>query len=75
MVQWVKNPTAVAWVAAEPWIQSLAWPSGLKDPASLQLQLQLAAKAQIQSLAQELPHASGVAIKKRREGVPIVAQQ
>ena len=37
MVQWVKNPTAVAWVAAE---------------------------VQVQSLAQELPYASGVAKKR-----------
>ena len=31
MVQWVKNPTAVAPVAAEVWVQSLAWRRGLKD--------------------------------------------
>ena len=23
--QWVKNPTAAAWVTAEVWVQSLAW--------------------------------------------------
>ena len=31
MVQWVKNLTAVAWVAAEVWIRSSALGSGLKD--------------------------------------------
>lgn len=30
MAQWVKNPTAMAQVAAEVWLQSLAWCSGLK---------------------------------------------
>ena len=33
MVQWVKNPTAVAWVAAETWVPSLD-----EDPALPQLQ-------------------------------------
>ena len=31
MAQWVKNPTAVTRVAAEVWVQSLAWQSQLKD--------------------------------------------
>ena len=31
MVQWVKNPTAVARVAVEIWVRSPAWYSGLKD--------------------------------------------
>ena len=39
MAQWVKNPMAVAQVAAEVWVQSLARCSGLNDPASLQLWL------------------------------------
>ena len=33
VVQWVKNPTAVAWVVAEVWVPFLAWHSGLKDLA------------------------------------------
>ena len=33
VVQWVKNLTTVVQVAAEVWVQSLAWCSGLKDPA------------------------------------------
>ena len=37
MAQWVKNLTAVARVAAEVRVQSLAWCSGEKDLAALQL--------------------------------------
>ena len=37
MAQWVKSPTAMAWVAAEVWVQSLAQHSGLKDPVLPQL--------------------------------------
>ena len=59
VVQQVKNLTAVAWVAAETQVQSLAWHSGLKDPAA-----EVAAVAQIQSLAQERPYVAGTAIKK-----------
>ena len=39
MVQGVKNTTAVARVAVEVQVQSLAWRSGLKDPKLLQLLL------------------------------------
>ena len=41
MVQWVMNPTAVAWVTAEVRVRSLAWHSGLKDLALSQLQCRL----------------------------------
>ena len=37
MVQRVKNPTAVARLAVEVWVQSPAWCRELKDPALLQL--------------------------------------
>lgn len=37
MVQWLKNPTAAARVAAEPWVQSPAQHSRLKDPTVSQL--------------------------------------
>ena len=33
MAQWVRNLTAEAQVTVELWVQSLAWCSGLKDPA------------------------------------------
>ena len=38
MVQWTKNPTAVAWVTADMQVQSPAQSSGLKDPVLPQLQ-------------------------------------
>ena len=41
MVQWVKDPSAVAWVAAEGRVQSLAQHSGLKDLMLLQLRCRL----------------------------------
>ena len=41
MAQWVKNPTAVSKVAAEVWVLSPTWHSGLKDPALLWLQCRL----------------------------------
>ena len=37
--QWVKNPTAAAWVTVEVQVRSSAWCSGLKDPVLLQLWL------------------------------------
>ena len=58
MAQWVKNPTAAAQVAVEARILSPVWHSELKHCCSI-----VAAAAQIQSLAQELPYAVGVAIK------------
>ena len=51
------NLTAVAWVAAEAWVQSLTWCSELKDLVLPQLQLR------IQSLAWEFSYAMDVAIK------------
>ena len=30
-MQWVKNPSVVAWVTLEAWVQSAAWQSGLKE--------------------------------------------
>ena len=49
------NLTAAAWVAAEARAQSLAWHRGVKGSGVA------AAVIQIQSLAQELPYAVGVA--------------
>ena len=37
VAQWVKNPTAVAWVAEEVGLPSSAYSSGLKNPVLLQL--------------------------------------
>ena len=65
MVQWVKNPTAVAWVAEEVQVPSqlVQW---VKVFALLHLWQRSAAVAQIQSLAQELTYASSGAIKKKK---------
>ena len=61
VIQWVKNPTA----AAEAWVGSLAQRSGLKAQALLQLchrsQLWLRFP-----MAWELPHAGGVAKKRKK---------
>ena len=52
MVQWVKNPAAVAQVTVEAWIQSLAQCSGLN---LLQLKLRFSPWPS--------PYATGMAIK------------
>ena len=41
VVQWVKNLTVMAWVAAEAQVQYPAWHSGLKDLAMPKLQHRL----------------------------------
>ena len=41
VAQWVKNLTEAAQVAAEVWVSSPAWHSGLKDIASLHLRRRL----------------------------------
>ena len=51
MAQWVENPTLMAWVAAQVWVQSPVW----------------CYVAQIQSLAWELPYAMGVVIRKKKK--------
>ena len=47
VVQWVKNPNAVVWIAEEVRAQSLARCKGLKDP----LLLVVAAVAQVEAAA------------------------
>ena len=61
MVQQVKNPNAAVRVTAEVWVQFPAQHSGLKDP------MEIAAVAQIQSLAQELPYAMHAAKKRNKQ--------
>ena len=62
MTQWVKNPTAVVQVPVEVWVGSPTWCS-VKGAGMAAAATQAAAVAQIQSLAQELPYATGEAIK------------
>lgn len=65
MVQWVKNLAAAAWVSEEAWVLSLPQHSRLKELVLPQpWYTQVTAMAQIQSLAQRLPYAAGVATKK-----------
>ena len=57
MVQWVKNPTLAAQVAAEEQVQSLAQHSGLRICGVV------TTVPWIQSLPQELPYFMAAAIK------------
>ena len=59
--QWVRNPTAVAWVAAGMQVLSPAWHSWLKDLALPQLQCSSLL------LTGELPYALSMAIKKKKK--------
>ena len=54
-----KNLTVTAWVTAEVWVQFPVWHGGLNDLALLWYRSQLQLR---NSLAQELPYATGVAI-------------
>ena len=65
MVQWAKNPTAVAWVVAEMRVESPAGYSGLKFPVLLQLQCRSQLWLRFNPWPRELPYAVGVTIKFR----------
>ena len=69
MAQWVRNPTALAWVASEVWVRAPAQDSGLKDQAMLQLQLGFNPWPKNFHMPWVQP------FKKERKAVPIVAQQ
>ena len=56
MAQWVKNPTAAAGITMKARVQSPGQCSRLKNQAA----------ACVQSLAQEVPYAMDVAIKKKK---------
>ena len=60
-MRWVKNPTSVAWVAAQvqfdPSLAQCVKGSGVATAVA-----QVTAAAHIQSLAQKPPHAMGAAI-------------
>ena len=66
VVQWVKNPTAAAQVAAEVLVWSLAqqW---VKGPSVAAAAAWVIAAAQIHPLAPKLPYAIEVAIKGRKK--------
>lgn len=60
MAQRARNLTAVACVAAEAWVQSLTWGSGLKDLARWHLRCRL-------QLRQQLPCPTSVVVKKKKK--------
>ena len=70
MVQWVKNSTAASGVAAVAWgsIPSTAaqWTKGSSTATAVALP---AVVDQIQSLTQEFPYATGVAIKTKQNNI------
>ena len=61
VVQLVKNLTAVAQVAVEVWLQTLAHHSGLKFPE------EVTAESQNQSLAQKPPCVMGADIRFKKK--------
>ena len=75
MAQWVKYLTAAAQSLRRCKLNS--WPqcSSLKDPALPQLRHRLQVRLRFTLSPEEFPYAMGVAIKKKKKnGVPIVAQ-
>ena len=54
VVQWVKNPTAAAWVTAEAWVCSPALAQWVKGSGVATAVVQVASVTQIQSLAHML---------------------
>ena len=64
MAQRVKNLTAAAWVPAEVGVLFLAREQQVKGSCTATLVAEVVGAAQIQSLAQELPYTTGVAVKK-----------
>ena len=69
VAEWVKSPATAAQVPSEEWVQSLASLSGLQGSGIAAAAAWVAAVAQIQSLAQELPHAADAAIKKKKKKI------
>ena len=64
MAQWVKNPNAKAWVAAEAQVRPSTRCSGSSSIAT--------AVAQIQSLARELSYAAGSVIKIKKKKIHLI---
>ena len=66
MVQWVKIPTAVAWVTAKVCVLSPAQCTGLKDPALPQLWCRSQLRLRFSPWPGGLPFAVGVAIELKK---------
>ena len=69
VVQWVKNPITMAWVAVELEVQSLAQCSRVKDLALLQLLHNSQLWLRFNPWAQEFLYATGAAIKIKFKNV------
>ena len=67
MVQRVRNLTTASQITAEAQVQFLARRGRLKGLIVLPLAARVAAVAQIQSLAWEIPCAEGAAVKKKKK--------
>ena len=67
MTQWVKNSIAAAWVAVEVQVRSPCPLQWVKGSGIATAELQVAAVAWIQSLAQELPYDTGAAVKLKKK--------
>ena len=67
MVQWVKNPTATAWVTVEAQVQFLSLVQWVKGSSIATAVVWVVDAAWIQSLAQELPYSRDAAIKKGKK--------
>lgn len=78
VVQWANNLTAATGIVAKVQVQSLAWFSGLRicccttryGIGYMWLRASVAV-AQIQPLTQELPHALGVPLKKKKNAIQL----
>ena len=66
MVQWIKNPTAAAWIAMEVQIRSPAWFSGLWIQCCHSYGMGRSCSG-IQSLALGLPYAASAALKTKKQ--------
>ena len=71
VAQWAKKPTAAAWVTMEAQAWSLAWQSGLKDPAEPQLQCrsQLWLIQSLQSFKKKKERKKRITFVKRKIGM------
>ena len=70
VVQWVKDPTAVAQVAEEVEVGSLVWHSGLKDLVMLLLQHKFQLQLGLPGLGPSIRHGCGHKIKKKTKCEP-----
>ena len=66
MAQWVKNPSAAAFVAVEVWVETPTSAEGWRIRIAAAV-AQITAVVRIQFLAQELPYAEGAPTKWKKK--------